>query len=102
MNNIYGSIRRQNDKTLRQLQQGATAGIIYHTDPVTQEPVVSRPAVDLPIHKESNDHDDRYYTKDEMDIMLVGSGLQYDLLTNGDWDNPELIFLQGEVIWVEV
>lgn len=109
MPNLYGVLRRQYDRTIRQLQQGSNAGTTYNIDPVTYEPSISRPAVDLPAHKESDDHDGRYYTEEEIDILITNifntfetSGLQYDLLTNGDWDNPELIFMQGEVIWVEV
>lgn len=50
-----------------------------------------------------HDHDDRYYTEAEVDALIaaIPSGATRDLLTNGDLANPELVFANGDVIWVE-
>lgn len=46
-------------------------------------------------------HDDRYYTQAEVDA-LIGSANTFELLTNGDLTNTELLFANGDLIWVEV
>lgn len=114
----------QIDSIIRRMQTSPGANTTVRggtTEPGTgpgNPPEIIDPTQDLDQHKSSEDHDSRYYTetelnngqldgryytKAEIDGMLAGSSFNYDLLTNGDTSDPQLLFdSNANVIWVEV
>lgn len=112
--NIADVVKKQTDRILRQRQLNANAGTIIQGNP-DGPPEVSNPTADLEEHKAAGDHDsryyteaelnagqldNRYYTETEVDSLLANLAIKYDLLTNGDTNNPEILFsANADVIW---
>lgn len=105
-NFLAQEIKKQTDSILRRMKNAPAAAvrggtITPGTGPGTT-PEIVEPNADLDAHKTSGDHDGRYYTETEIDVLLVNAGKYFEPVTNGDISNPEIVFFNGDVVMVEV
>lgn len=116
--NIARKIKEQTDSILRAQKLNSTQGVTVSGDTGGGEgPTVNDWISALARHVLSGDHDGRYYTKtllnsgqldtryyteDEVDAMILEASRRFEPLTNGDIDNPDILFWNGEIIMQEV
>jgi len=106
--NIARKIKEQTDNILRAQRLNGTSNVSIIGDDGGNDPdpgpgpVVGDWVKALKAHKASGDHDGRYYTKAQMDILLIPPP-KYELLTNGDTVDPQLLFdPSGDILVREV